>query len=186
MCDPDCQDLWEMSVFQFSDLLRGKGELIVGTAAAVRRDHVLVGTTAGVASRVVPFDYLVICTGSSYQSDIKTDGATVAHRKQAFETERRRMAAASSFTVVGSGVVGTELSHDIKSFFPDKAVNVVTRSDVGFLPRVPGAHEMVLKHSEAAGVTLVKGKVIKKTDKDGRLVTMDGELIGEKGARTCE
>jgi len=32
----------------------------------------------------------------------------------------------------------------------------------------------------------VKGKVIKKTDKDGRLVTMDGELIGEKGARTCE
>ena len=186
MCNPDCEDLWAVSVFQFSDLLRGKGEHIVGTAAAVRKDHVLVGTTAGVASRVVPFDFLVISTGSSYSSDIKTEGATVAHRKQAFETERRRMAAASCFTVVGSGVVGTELSHDIKSFFPDKPVNVVTRSDVGFLPRVPGAHELVSKHSEEAGVTLTKGKVIKKTDEDGRLVTMDGELIGDKGARTCD
>ena len=40
--------------------MRGKGELIVGAATAVRRDHVLVGTTAGVASRIVPFDYLVV------------------------------------------------------------------------------------------------------------------------------
>ena len=214
MCNPDCEDLWAVSAFRFADLLRGKGEHIVGTAAAVRRDHVLVGTTAGVASRVVPFDYLVISTGSSYTSDIKTEGATVAHRKQAFEIERRRMAASSCFTVVGSGVVGTELAHDIKSFFPDKPVNVVTRSDVGFLPRVPGAHdiksffpdkpvhvvtrsdvgflpripgasEMIGKHAEEAGLGLTKGKVIKKTNEDGRVVTMDGEVIGEKGARTC-
>ena len=30
--------------------MRGKGELIVGAVTAVRRDHILVGTTAGVAS----------------------------------------------------------------------------------------------------------------------------------------
>ena len=48
MCNPDCEDLWAVSAFRFADLLRGKGEHIVGTAAAVRRDHVLVGTTAGV------------------------------------------------------------------------------------------------------------------------------------------
>ena len=185
MCNPDCEDLWAVSAFRFADLLRGKGEHIVGTAAAVRRDHVLVGTTAGVASRVVPFDYLVISTGSSYTSDIKTEGATIAHRKQAFEIERRRMAASSCFTVVGSGVVGTELAHDIKSFFPDKPVHVVTRSDVGFLPRIPGASEMIGKHAEEAGLGLTKGKVIKKTNEDGRVVTMDGEVIGEKGARTC-
>jgi len=59
MCDPDCEALWNNSTFTFADIMRGKGELIVGAAAAVRRDHVLVGTTAGVASRVVPFDYLV-------------------------------------------------------------------------------------------------------------------------------
>ena len=38
---------------------------------------------------------------------------------------------------------------------------------------------------EEAGVGLTKGKVVKKTNEDGRVVTMDGEVIGEKGARTC-
>ena len=96
------------------------------------------------------------------------------------------MAAASGFTVVGSGVVGSELALDLKAFFPDKPVNVVTRSEVGFLPRVPGAHEFVAKVCDEKGVGLVTGKVIKKTDEDGRLVTADGEHIGDKGARTCE
>ena len=53
------------------------------------------------------------------------------------------------------------------------------------LPKVPGAHEMIGKHAEEAGVGLTKGKVITKTNEDGRVVTMDGEVIGEKGARTC-
>ena len=60
MCDPDCEALWNTSAYPFSEIMRGKGELIVGAATAVRRDHVLVGTTAGVASRIVPFDYLVV------------------------------------------------------------------------------------------------------------------------------
>jgi NADH dehydrogenase FAD-containing subunit len=126
-----------------------------------------------------------MCTGTSYQSDIKTEGASIAHRKHAFETERRRMASASSFTVVGSGVVGSELALDLRSFFPDKPVNVVTRSEVGWLPRVPGAHKLVAQVCDEKGVSLVTGKVIKKTDEDGRLVTADGEHLGEKGARTC-
>ena len=186
MCDPDCGALWKLSAYPFADIMRGKGELIVGAAAAVRRDHVLVGTTAGVASRVVPFDYLVMSTGTSYQSDIKTEGASIAHRKHAFENERRRMASASSFTVVGSGVVGSELALDLKSFYPDKPVNVVTRSEVGWLPRVPGAHDIVAKVCDEKGVALVTGKVIRKTDEDGQLLTADGEQLGEKGARTCD
>ena len=60
MCDPVCEALWNNSAYPFSEIMRGKGELIVGAATAVRRDHVLVGTTAGVASRIVPFDYLVV------------------------------------------------------------------------------------------------------------------------------
>ena len=64
------------------------------------------GTTAGVASRVVPFDYLVMCTGSSYQSDIKTEGTSVDHRKTPFALERQRIREAEAVTVIGGGLVG--------------------------------------------------------------------------------
>ena len=94
------------------------------------------------------------------------------------------MASASSFTVVGSGVVGTELALDIKAFFPDKPVHVVTRSEIGYLPRVPGAHDMVAKVAEEQGVGLTCGKIVKGTDEEGRVVAADGETFGDKGSRT--
>ena len=83
-------------------------------------------------------------------------------------------------------MVGSELALDLKSFYPDKPVNVVTRSEVGWLPRVPGAHDIVAKVCDEKGVALVTGKVIRKTDEDGQLLTADGEQLGEKGARTCD
>ena len=112
--------LWANSAIPFVDIMKGKGEVICGSAAAIRKDHVLVGTASGVASRAVPFDYLVVCTGTSYKSDIKTDGTSIAARKQAFDVERQRCKEAESFTIVGGGLVGVELSFDLKAFFPDK------------------------------------------------------------------
>ena len=116
------------SLLSHASILKGKGELIVGAATAVRKDHVLVGTSNGVASRVVPYDYLVMSTGTSYQSDIKTDGTSIEARKAAFALERQRCKEAPSFTVVGGGLVGTELAFDLKAFFPEKV------SALPFLP----------------------------------------------------
>ena len=149
---------------------------------AVRKDHVLIGTTSGIASRVVPFDYLVLGTGTRYQSDIKTEGASIAHRKKSFEVEKERMRDCSSFALIGAGLVGIELSTDIKSYFPDKEVVVYTKAG-GWLPRIPGAHGMVSPEIETQGVKLVVGKEIVGTDEEGRLVTKQGEKLGTPGAR---
>lgn len=54
----------------------------------------------------------------------------------------------------------------------------------GWLPRVKGAHEMVNVETERLGIELVVGKEIVSTSEDGRLVTSDGEVIGDPGART--
>ena len=60
------------------------GSVVVGRAAAVRRDHVLVGTTAGVATTALPFDFLVLAVGTAYRSEIKTAGVAREHRRRAF------------------------------------------------------------------------------------------------------
>lgn len=96
------------------ELLRGKGDFICGAVTAVRRDHVLVGSTHGVASLAVPFDYLVMATGSSYQSEIKSEGTTIEHRKEALSTERQRFAQNESLTCVGGGLVGIEYAFDLQ------------------------------------------------------------------------
>ena len=185
MTGNDVEHLWGHLAVPFADIIRGakNAEFINGSAAAIRKDHVLVGTTAGVGSRVVPYDYLVLSTGTRYQSDIKTEGASVEHRKASFAAEQKRMGEVSSFAIVGAGLVGIELAGDLKSYFPDKSIEVYTRSGA-WLPRIAGAHERVEPVMKALGVNLVVGKEIVATDDEGRMVTKEGEKVGPAGART--
>ena len=180
--DSDTKGLWDMAAVQFKDILKGKGELIVGACTAIRSDHVLVGTSGGIGARAVPYDYLVISTGTSYKSDIKTEGTSIAARKAAFELERKRCENAESFTVVGGGLVGVELAFDLKSFMPDKRVEVVTRSDA-WMPRVPGAHELVQQQAEEKGIVLTTKSEVVSTNEKGQAVTANGTVVGQPGAR---
>ena len=179
----DVDELWPHLCISFADIMRDakNATFINGTAVAVRKDHLLVGTTNGIASQVVPFDYLVLSTGTSYRSDIKTDGASIAHRKKSFEVERERMAEVDSFAIIGAGLVGIELAGDLKSYFPDKPVNVYTKAG-GYLPRVPGAHDRVAPVCENLGIDITVGKEIISTTEDGRLVAKDGEIVGPQRA----
>ena len=174
--------LWDLSCYNHVDVMGGKGELIIGWASAVRKDHVLVGTSSGVASRVLPYDYLVICTGTSYTSDIKTEGTSIAARKQSFALERQRIKDAPAITVVGGGVVGCELAFDIKAFFPDKAVEIITRGPQ-CLPRVPGASALVKACADEDGIAVNYSKDVTHVDESGRPVTKDGVTVGAPNAR---
>ena len=64
----------------------------------------------------------MIATGTSYQSDIKTDGTSIEHRRRSLILERQRIADAPAAVVVGGGLVGTELALDIATYFPGKKV----------------------------------------------------------------
>ena len=185
MAGNDADHLWKNITIPFADIIRDakNAEFICGTAAAVRKDHVLVGTTNGVASRVVPFDYLILSTGSFYQSDIKTEGASIAHRKESFAMERERMAEVDNFSVVGAGLVGIQMACELRHYFPEKEVNVYTRAG-GWLPRVPEAHGHLHEECTKQGVKLIMGEEIVSTDADGRMVTKKGKKLGPAGART--
>jgi NADH dehydrogenase FAD-containing subunit len=175
--------MWKKSAIEFEKIMGGKGELIIGSAAAVRRDHVLLGTAAGVASRMVPFDYLVICTGSSYQSNIKTEGTSIEARKRSFALERERIKTAPAINVVGSGLVATELAFDLKAFFPEKPIEMITRS-LGLLPRIPGANERVAPLASTHGIKINLGAEVMHVDEQGRASTRSGDAKGLPNARS--
>ena len=67
------------------------GDVVIGSLAAVRTDHILYGAKTGVAAKALPYDYLVISTGTSYQSDIKTEGTSIEHRRRSFQIEHQRI-----------------------------------------------------------------------------------------------
>ena len=66
LCVED-EELFDRCHIKHTEYVR-RGQVEIGVVAAVRRDHVLVGTVGGVASRAIPFDFLVIATGTSCES----------------------------------------------------------------------------------------------------------------------
>lgn len=92
---------------------------------------------------MLPFDYLLIGTGSRYPSNIKPAQSSLSYRRSQFKQERKRIAESSKVIVVGGGVVGTEMAGEVMSFFPEVPVELVTRNQC-LLPRSRGAHPLVV------------------------------------------
>jgi len=73
----------------------------------------------------IPFDYLVVATGSKAPSPCKTE--SISSQDGIIEAEKilAHVQASRSVLVVGGGASGVELAGEIKSMYPDKKVTLV-------------------------------------------------------------
>lgn len=101
----------ERSVIKHSEYLK-TGRVVQSAAASVSGSEVI--TAAG---DHVPFDFLVIATGTTYDGP-----STKAERVQGYEAKSKKVRAANSVLIVGGGPVGVELAGEIATDFPEKKV----------------------------------------------------------------
>ncbi|KAH9070406.1 hypothetical protein Ae201684P_002765 [Aphanomyces euteiches] len=75
----------------------------------------------------VPFDYLVLATGSSYASPIKVpnDQYTRETVEKAITDTANHIRAASSVLIIGDGPVGVEAAAEIAHTYPSKLVTIL-------------------------------------------------------------
>lgn len=170
VCNPgksldDKEACWPRTVLPYKDNVVKHGKVILGLAAAVNTDKkfVLVGSE----KQVVPYDYLVISTGSSYPSNVKTKNATVQYRMKQMQLEFDALRKAQTVLVIGGGLVGVEYACEIAEKCPWTKVTIIQRND-RFLPRLPqpAAHEGCMKRFEELGVTALTQQEIVDFDED--------------------
>jgi len=75
---------------------------------------------------ILEFDYLIVCTGSTYHWPFK-DGANVvmATRGSSLSKCYQQVKQSEHILVIGGGIVGVELSAEILEHFPDKSISIV-------------------------------------------------------------
>ncbi|KAG9402226.1 Apoptosis-inducing factor 2 [Aphanomyces cochlioides] len=115
--------------FPHAKYVRGTAEEINGNNLVVRpitNDQADATTTT-----TIPFDYLVLATGSSYPSPIKVpkDQYTREGAEKALTDTANRIQAASSVLIVGGGPVGIEVAGEIAHAYPSKQVTIVEAND---------------------------------------------------------
>ena len=72
-----------------------------------------------------PFDYLVICSGSRYNSPIKEEDLVVASRAEELRRFAHKLHKAQNVLIIGGGIVGVELAAEIITTYPNKKITLV-------------------------------------------------------------
>lgn len=102
----------------------------------LHRTRIIAGKVISVSTKTVqteknsyPYDYLIIASGSSYNTPIKEEGVVIATRAEHLREHHAKLERANSVLIIGGGVVGVELAAEIIGHYPKKQITIVHAKD---------------------------------------------------------
>lgn len=128
----------------------------------------------------IPFEYLVIATGSKARYPAKLDAIGKRQCIRFFEERQARIKGADSIVIVGGGAAGVELAGDTKSKYPQKKVALVHSRKQLLNSFGPGLHDIAKNALEGLGVELCLGeRVIAGLDSEEstKIVLQSGKTL---------
>lgn len=163
-----------------------RSRLVRGWLREVRDRSILVDAGAPTGATDVPFDYLVLATGSNYDGDlVKPLAGEAEGRMQHFQSVRDRLADAKRILIVGGGAVGVELAGEIVETFPEKQITLVEAGQHILPLTSEKPRRWAAAFLESHGVRLLTGQRIVEPSSTppGNFDPRRGEAVTDKGAR---
>lgn len=129
-----------------------------------------------VGKKRIPYDYLLICSGSHYASPIKEKNIILPNRAHTLHDHFEKLSSAKKIVVVGGGVVGVELVGEISDVFPGKHITLL-HSKVCLLERCSSrSQDYVEKVFKKKGVRFIFGQRMTE-EKNGVCMTDKGKSL---------
>ncbi|MBS3172328.1 FAD-dependent oxidoreductase [Candidatus Woesearchaeota archaeon] len=85
-------------------------------------------------NKKISFDYLVISSGSSYNTPFKQTDIFIPQRIEKVEDYNSKIEKSNSISIIGAGVVGIETALDMKEKYKDKTITLI-HNNQDILPR---------------------------------------------------
>lgn len=136
-----------------------KTRFINGEATSITDSTVLI------RNKKIPFDYLILCSGSTYAQPIKQKNVVLATRAQVLKKYHEKLEHAKNILIIGGGIVGVELAAEIITAHLDKNVTIVQSKNT------------LLERSTSKAQSYARHFLVKR----GVHVLLNERIIGNKG-----
>ncbi|MDO8460552.1 MAG: FAD-dependent oxidoreductase [Nanoarchaeota archaeon] len=106
-------------------------------------------------NKKIPFDYLVICSGSSYNLPFKEKDVVIAIRAKHLRNYHHELVKAHKILIIGGGLVGTEITGEICWKYGRKKEITIVHSEERLIERNPlAASKYAKRFLEKYGVKI--------------------------------
>jgi len=147
-----------------------KAQVIVDRATKITNKEVMIGELK------IPFDYLVIATGSRYQDIFKEADIVLPNRAKELAEKHEKLASAQEVLIIGGGIVGVELAGEIVGKYPNKNVTIVHSKDRLLERNTPRVSKYAQRFLEKRKVKIIFNERVEKKE-DEVFVTNKGTKI---------
>ncbi|KGO67484.1 FAD-dependent pyridine nucleotide-disulfide oxidoreductase [Penicillium italicum] len=108
-------------------------------------------------SKEVPFDYVVVATGTRLSKPAAMDDDDKASSVEYLQKHQAGVKRSQSILIVGGGAVGVQMATDLKEYYPEKEVTVV-QSRPQVMPSFHSAlHGLIKRRFDELGIRLITG-----------------------------
>lgn len=168
--------LLEQIVLPYDKLL-SRGTVVRARVTSIQPDSVTLAD-----DRIIPADYIIVATGSTYAAPFKPSGETVENFIKANQQTCQLLKAAQSVVIVGAGAVGTELAGEIATAQPNKQITLISKDEALFPSYGPKMGANLAKKLAAKGVTIISGQRVENLKQthapySGSVTLTDGRQI---------
>ncbi|MEM7361796.1 MAG: FAD-dependent oxidoreductase [Bacteroidota bacterium] len=147
---------------------------IKGHVKKIDPTHVLLNS-----GKKVLFDYLILATGSTYDTTLKKEGLVETVKLQDMERIRKLIEKGENILLIGGGLVGVELAAEIITKYPDKNVKIV-HSKSRLLHRTPQkVSQYAKKFLQKKGVKVLCNERIEKREKGYFLTSKQNKIAAD-------
>jgi len=150
-----------------------RAKVVYGTVQEVKEHEVILKNR-----KKIPFDYLAVCSGSSYNLPIKEQNVVTTARGHHLRDCYEQLCKANKILIIGGGLVGVELAAEIIEHYKGKEVTLVHSREQLMQRNHPKAIKYATNFLVKRGVKIIYGqRVIKRkgkyaiTDKGKKLET---------------
>eukprot|EP01105_Mastigella_eilhardi_P019802 TRINITY_DN4676_c0_g1_i10.p1 TRINITY_DN4676_c0_g1~~TRINITY_DN4676_c0_g1_i10.p1 ORF type:complete len:1056 (-),score=220.26 TRINITY_DN4676_c0_g1_i10:357-3494(-) len=159
-------------------------EFVHGEVVTLTPSHVVTRVSAGMTV-MLPYDYAVLCTGCSYPL-LKERNMRHNFRAEWLVHEAKAIAASTSVAIIGGGPTGVEMTANIISKYPGKAVYLINRHH-DLLERLPAqARDLAASYLQGRGVHLLLGHDVRNLVKEGGAdAATRFKIVTDKGTQLC-